>query len=488
MPATHHYGIFEMSGRLIGVPLEGLAEVCVVSNVSPIMDARPGLLGTTNLRGRLVPLMDLAPLFGLPTRQIVPTRAAILQHGGHIMAIAVDEIVALSLAAPHALGGKCLASEDASCVVSEGFLHGSEMVSCLDIAGLFATPGLRTIAAARPNGQHDRARSTAKLLIVSSGGASFAIDAIRVHATVPRLEINISEASTAICLGFVEYQGWKIPIVDAATVLGLGAPQTHTSAPIVILRMAEDRLLGLAVRSMERIVLTPSEGIHPSSAVMRSGGLLPSAFVSDDNTQTHIVDLNALAAVPDLVDLASLSIRQGDASATVLQATADGAVRADRQKYLLYRAGGYHATATSEIVRILVAPRHVVAVGGHCDPSIYGLFEVDGRSIPLVGIGPDRPPLSAVRFALLVGSADNQVGFAVEQITGVLQSVRRASDRVNGAEVDLVELLERGSKRLVAVTSLEAVARGLTMQANLAGREVMSIADVSTNTIDHAVA
>ncbi|MEL6644554.1 MAG: chemotaxis protein CheW [Pseudomonadota bacterium] len=461
MARTRHHGIFKIAGCLVGVPIEGLAEVCVVSDVSPIMDARPGLLGTINLRGKLVPLKDLAPLFGLPTQTSIPKRAAILQHKGQIMAAAVEDIIALSPASPIPIGSQSAGADTATRTISESFLHGTETVSCLDVEGLFASPDVPTTAAAMAQTQEDAGGSTSKLLIVSSGGASFAIDAIRVHATVPRLKINTSEASTAVCLGFVEYQDWKIPVVDAAAVLGLGRPEMHSSAPIVILRMAEDRLLGLAVTSMERITIAPSSRIFPSSAVIRPQGLLPSAFVLEDGLQTHVVDLDALARIPDLAELASLSMRKQVAKPYGEGVSEDAKVRLDQQKYLLYRAGAMHATATSEIVRILVAPDRVVDVGAQFHPSICGLFEVDRRSIPLVGIGSARPRLSDIKFVLLVGPPDAQIGYAVEGITGVLQSVRRAADVVNGSKVDLVELHDGRRKRLVTVTSLDQMARDL---------------------------
>ena len=79
MPAADHHGIFGVADRMVGVPLEHLGEVCVVSKVSPMMDPNPGLLGVIGLRNMLVPLLDVPHSLGLPARTEAPAKAAILR-------------------------------------------------------------------------------------------------------------------------------------------------------------------------------------------------------------------------------------------------------------------------------------------------------------------------------------------------------------------------------------------------------------------------
>ena len=463
MGGSEHHGVFRMSDLLAGVPLAHLAEVCVVSKVSPMLDAGTGVLGAINLRQTLVPLLDVPRCLGLPARTTPPATAAILRHGGRLAAMALDEILALATAAPTALGRAPAGEGDPAAAIPRAFLHGGELVSCLDVPAFFEKPGGITAPAAGPVASDDGAGRAAKLLIVSCGGASFAVDAIGVHATVPKRAIDTSEVSTEFCLGFVQHQGWKVPVVDAATVLGLGVPATRTNAPIVILRFADGALLALAVDTMERIAHVPASRIHQSSAVVRSAGLLKDAFVAEDGQQTHILDIDAMGAVPEFAELAQLTMREGAAAVGPATAKAGAGAQAESQRYLLFRAGRTQAALTGQIARILDAPERLVAVNLPGHPEVEGLFEVDNRSVPLIRLGTaSEPP----RFVLLVGAPGQQVGFGVDRIHGVQTSNWRATDETPQGKQDLVELRDGATTQLVAVVDLVRMAAGINGSAS----------------------
>ncbi|MEO1454319.1 MAG: chemotaxis protein CheW [Pseudomonadota bacterium] len=462
MQATDHHGIFGVADRMVGVPLEHLGEVCVVSKVSPMMDPNPGLLGVIGLRNMLVPLLDVPHSLGLPPRTEAPAKAAILRYGGRIAAMAVDEIVALAKAAPRDVSHANTPSATDPAMIRSGFLHGTDMVSCLDVGALFGRPDIVTTTAEQPAKARDGAARISKLLIVSCGGASLAIDAIRIHATVPRRAVNTSELSSSFCLGFIEHQGWKTPVVDAATALGLGTPDTRTNAPIVVLRMAEDQLLGLAVDTMEQIALIPATDIAQSSAVIRAGGVLMSAFVDANGRQTHIVDMDALSQMPELDELSKLAMRKSSPSAPPRATREHHTVRMEAQKYLLFRAGRTLSVPTSQIARILPAPDRLVPTGTAAHAMVEGLFEVDKRSVPLVRLGGTGPGHKACEFVLLVGPPGQQIGVAVERIFGVLNSAWRAHETSQHGDEDLVELKEGADRRVVPVADLGGLAGMLT--------------------------
>lgn len=460
MSGTDHYGVFGVADRLMGVLLSQLGEVCVVSNISRMMDPRPGLLGVIALRDMLVPLLDVPHTLGLPARTDPPAKAAILRHNGRIAAMAVDDIVALTKATPREVANMATTDDADRARITSGFLHGSDIVSCLDVAALFERPDIVTTPSENPGKQRAAANNVSKLLIVSCGGASFAIDAIRIHATVPRRAIDTSEVSSPFCLGFITNQGWKVPVVDGATALGLGRPDARTNAPIVVLRIAEGKLLGLAVDSMERIALVSQADIQDSTAVVRSGGTLKSVFVSPDGIQTHVVDMDALSATPDLAELATLATRSGGSTPQTGRDADPSSKQTERQKYLLFRADRQFAAPTSQIARILTAPEQLVPTGDTYPAMVQGLFEVDNRSVPLVTLG-GRAPQDKAKYVLLVGTPGRQIGVLVERIDGVLNASWRGSVTSPNGEEELVELQEGAKRQVVPVAELGQLASAL---------------------------
>ena len=54
--------------------------------------ARPALLGIRNLRGQILPVVDLAPLLGDPADQRRGTRLLVAEAGGRRAGFAIDEV------------------------------------------------------------------------------------------------------------------------------------------------------------------------------------------------------------------------------------------------------------------------------------------------------------------------------------------------------------------------------------------------------------
>ena len=57
--------IISMGGELFTIDLKSVREVFVVESITPVPGMPSGLVGVTNLRGTVIPLLDLRPMFGL---------------------------------------------------------------------------------------------------------------------------------------------------------------------------------------------------------------------------------------------------------------------------------------------------------------------------------------------------------------------------------------------------------------------------------------
>lgn len=58
--------VFEIAGRLYGLPIEAVDEVVRMVALTPVLDAPPWVAGLVDLRGRVVPVIDLRPRLGQP--------------------------------------------------------------------------------------------------------------------------------------------------------------------------------------------------------------------------------------------------------------------------------------------------------------------------------------------------------------------------------------------------------------------------------------
>ena len=83
--------IISMGGEILTIDLKSVREVFVVESITPVPGMPSGLVGVTNLRGTVIPLFDLRPMFGLDA--VVALRyAVVVQHLNWQVGFLVDGV------------------------------------------------------------------------------------------------------------------------------------------------------------------------------------------------------------------------------------------------------------------------------------------------------------------------------------------------------------------------------------------------------------
>jgi purine-binding chemotaxis protein CheW len=88
---------FQVDGRSYALPLEQVVEVLRMVAVTPVPDAPPWIAGVVNLRGKLLPMIDLRPRLGAAPTEIDPDHVFLVaQTAGKtvgVMADLVEDVV-----------------------------------------------------------------------------------------------------------------------------------------------------------------------------------------------------------------------------------------------------------------------------------------------------------------------------------------------------------------------------------------------------------
>ena len=83
--------VFEVDDRLFGVLSGSVAEVVRAVTLAPLPAPSAIAEGLLNLRGRVVPVLDVRRVFGLPSKSIEHTDHLVVVRGdGHLLALRVD--------------------------------------------------------------------------------------------------------------------------------------------------------------------------------------------------------------------------------------------------------------------------------------------------------------------------------------------------------------------------------------------------------------
>jgi purine-binding chemotaxis protein CheW len=134
-PASIHSCLCRLGGELFAVDIRCVREVIVAEHHASVPGAPPDVLGVLNVRGKIVPWVDIGPVLGLPPRGPGPGRdALIVEAGVGEMAIAVHEILGIESLSETAPSQDAVVGTDA--VRSKRLEREGSVVSLLDISAV----------------------------------------------------------------------------------------------------------------------------------------------------------------------------------------------------------------------------------------------------------------------------------------------------------------------------------------------------------------
>ncbi len=84
--------LITLSGGLFALDLRSVREVFPVESITPVPGMPSVLSGVTNLRGVVVPLVDVRSWLGLSTAGIAPKFGVVIHHGANQVGVLVDQV------------------------------------------------------------------------------------------------------------------------------------------------------------------------------------------------------------------------------------------------------------------------------------------------------------------------------------------------------------------------------------------------------------
>jgi len=87
---------FMLAGQHFAADMAEVSEILQPPRLTNVPGVRSWVLGVANVRGRLVPVMDLAGLLGLPSKANWRSRRVlVVEHGDHMMGLLVDAVLGM---------------------------------------------------------------------------------------------------------------------------------------------------------------------------------------------------------------------------------------------------------------------------------------------------------------------------------------------------------------------------------------------------------
>ncbi|PJI91422.1 chemotaxis signal transduction protein [Yoonia maricola] len=428
MTETSHrqFGIMQIGDTLLGVPIEHLSEVLHVHKELQLPQKSALLCGGIELRGQLVPVLDLQQLGHLPSTDPQSRFGVILENDRHILAIFVDQIVGIATIAPADIQRIAGQNATAPPLFQDVFTYEGQFVSLLDVAAIFALPDIYAVARQHSTSDQTR-RILDPMLTFAAGGALYTVPAVEVYAAIHKQTIQRTAITVGPCLGEISYHGRRIPVLCPVRILGLGTPVTAQMTEVVALRFPGDLILGFAVEAIHEIdtLATAKETTLPIWQADRN--FIAKIIIRDDGSQVYAVDLATIHGAKDLQEIATLSkpdTPPAEDSPAQDSQTENQNVTITKERYLVVAAPEKLAIPLSQVNCIVKQPDRLTATDVS-KPGFRGYFSRSDESIALFDLSEcmgqsaiDNPQAKI----LLTGGPGHQVGYLVDRVVSIEMS------------------------------------------------------------------
>ena len=84
--------VFKLGGDSFGVEIQYIQEIIRTKNVTKVPKVKDYIEGIINLRGRIIPVIDLRKRFGIPSTSSIETRIIIVEIASLVVGMIVDGV------------------------------------------------------------------------------------------------------------------------------------------------------------------------------------------------------------------------------------------------------------------------------------------------------------------------------------------------------------------------------------------------------------
>ncbi|SNY15276.1 chemotaxis protein CheW [Paractinoplanes atraurantiacus] len=306
---------FAVQGQEYALPIDQVQEIVQApESVSHVPNAGSRVLGVIDLRGRLLPVVSMRRVFGLPVTPLEPqNRIVVVSIDGGVVGVVMDTVREV-LRVPHQLvaplpafmAGDGRKSEvESVCRLEDG----KRLVSVLSVNRMFDSPEVRN-EIAEHQGQGDMpqmaeermaddGRGDEELFVVfrlDEEEYAVDVDAVQEIIRVPEALIRVPK-SYEFVEGLVNLRGTVLPVVDLRTRLGLPRGERDERQRIVVLIINGVRT-GFIVDSVAEVARVGRHVLEPAPQLSAEQARLVSrvANLPDQKRMLLLVQVDQLLA------------------------------------------------------------------------------------------------------------------------------------------------------------------------------------------------
>ena len=412
--STNQFVTFDVAGEMFAVPMAPVQEIIRVPEVARLPMAPPALDGLANLRGRVLPIVNLRSLFSADEREHDDSTRALVINLGQPLGFVVDRVASVISVNP----GEVEPATQVQSIVQADYLSGvinrhasdgsHQLMLVLDFERLvdeqFAS--VRRAESRREASRAAGATSDAgdgvaadelRLVSFTVAGQEYAIDIASVQeiVQVPSQITSVPNTPHHV-LGLISLRRRLLPLVSLRSLFGLPTLDLDEHHRIVVIAMPGGGQVGLVTDTVKEVlgvprtqadampgVLARDAGMQEFESICRlDGGKRLVSIIATDRLLGLSSMREALNAAGEAADRLQRAHQQEDAMAS--QSASREVLTDDDLQAVVFRLGaeefGVPIMSVQEIVRVPEVLTRVPKT-----PSfVEGVINLRGTVLPVI--------------------------------------------------------------------------------------------------------
>jgi purine-binding chemotaxis protein CheW len=474
------YGSFHLGETELALPVAVLQEVVNYPGaVTPVPLAPDHLLGLFNLRGTLIPIVDLRQLLHLPADGVrVTSKIAIVELGETQVGLLFDGTGEI-LRVPAAQRIDFERADHAAPVICGALKldNGERILQILSAAALLGLPDVPQLHH-RAGAAERRARQAQRRQSVSFrvAGAHLALPMAAIQEIIRVPAMHPSPLADEICIGMLNLRGTTLPVLDFARFMGLARDDAATPSAYgsiaderrIVVISQHDVHVGLMVDEVRSIVSYRDEELLAMPAYSRRHVALFAGCLGNEGRDSIIL----LHAEALCTHERIMAVAQGHRELfrdTAQSAAATRQRGGARETYVTFRLGHLLGVRIGQLREVIDYSDEVVVSPGAPD-FVRGALQLRREMVTVIDVRamygmPPYEDLSQAKilivehggekYGLVVDAVDNIVTIeAASRIPVPAVLTRQLANGWGNGMTEAVELPGRGTLMLIDLTTL----------------------------------
>lgn len=389
------------------------------------------LIGLFNLRGVVIPVVDLRKVFGLedPAHQQLERKVAIIEYGEHCFGLLIDRTGDVFNAKDAERSAFNRTRGDVRETVVEGVFkleNGKRLVQILDPFELLSLEKLPRVAGALNSALSRRARGPRRQCISFHVGDSVcAFDMTSIKEIVELERIDNTALASDWTLGAIELRGTTVPVIDFRLFLGQARTETtdeliERGSKLIVMRMGEN-LISLLVDAIDEIISFYKDDLlsFPGIGLHRSE-IFKGCLCSDKDEMVLLLDHELIINDEQLGEVtrghSALFQERDDASRREQRG------RGKKRTLITFSIEGTFALDIDKVNEVISFPETVMTPPSMPD-FIAGMVNIRGELIPIVNLRVlyNMPAIESAKTKLLIFTReDRKYAIMVDAVSAIV--------------------------------------------------------------------